>query len=113
MLHNNYGKIDIEMIMQELVPAHYAYDKAGKRYEPDPDTGAPTVPGTWCTHGGERTKKHPMGTLGNIETSVFNLSSLEIMWVPVLPCHHKQLNLDWHYINLAPFRDYRKILWGY
>ncbi len=113
MLHNLYGEIDLEMIRQELVSAHHGYDKAGKRYEPDPETGAPTLPGTWCTHEGERTKEHPMGTFTSIETSIFNLSSLEVLWVPIMPCHYKHWNLDWHYINLAHFRDYRKKLWGY
>jgi hypothetical protein len=113
MLHNHYGEIDLEVMKQELVPSHYGYDKTGKRYEPDPETGAPAAPGTWCTHEGERTKENPMGTFASIETSVFNLSKLEVMWVPVMPCHYKHWNVDWHYTNLTPFRDYRKLLWGY
>jgi hypothetical protein len=113
MLHNHYGKIDIEMIKQELVPSHCGYDRSGKTYEPDPATGMPTVRGTWCTHEGEKTEEHPMGTMASIETTVFNLSTLEVMWVPVMPCHYTHWNVDWHYMNLAPFRDYRKMLWGY
>ena len=96
--------------MEELVPAHYAYDKAGKRYDLDPDTGAPTVPGTWCSHQGERTKEHPIGVGGNVETSIFNLSTLEVRWVPVAPCHYKQWNLSWHYLDLKPLSEYRKRL---
>jgi hypothetical protein len=113
MLHNYHGKIDSELMREELVCSHVAYDKAGKRYEPDPETGAPTAAGAWCTHEGESTKERPMGTMVSLETSVFNLSTLEVRWVPVLPCHHKRWNLDWHYMNLAPFRDYRQLLWGY
>jgi len=45
-----------------------------------------------------------MGTMASIETTVFNLSTLEVMWVPVMPCHYTHWNLDWHYMNLAPFR---------
>ena len=108
MLHNSYGDIDIEMMTREIAPAHIAYDRAGKRYEPDPDTGAPTVPGTWCTHEGERTAEDPKGKYGDVETSVFNLSTLEVRWVPIMPCHYREWDLDWHYTDLKPYREYRK-----
>jgi hypothetical protein len=118
MLRNNYGKIDREMVMRELVTAHYAYDKKGKRYDPDPETKAPSVrkenlTGTFCAHVVPFTKKYPLGLGGNAETSVFNLTTLEVWWVPVWPCHYKEWNLDWDYLNLGPFSKYRKMLWGY
>jgi len=113
MLHNNYGKIDRDMVMQEFVTAHYAYDKAGKRYDPDPDTGKPAVQGTFCEHEPPFTKENPMGMGGNADTSVFNLSTQEVWWVPVWPCHHKEWNLSWNYLNLKPLSEYRKKLWGY
>jgi len=119
MLQSNYGKIDREMIMRELVTSHYAYDKAGKRYDPDPDTGVPTVDdesgwtGSFCVHIGPFTKKMPLGKGGNSETTVFNLSTLEVWYVPAWPCHYKQWDMDWHYLNLKPFSEYRKRLWGY
>lgn len=113
MLYHSYGTIDLDVIMQELVPSHDGYDKSGRRYPSDPETGAPTIRGTWCTHEGEKTEEHPLGTMASIETSVFNLSRLEVRWVPIMPCHYERRNLDWHYTSLAPFRDYRKMLWGY
>jgi hypothetical protein len=113
MLHDCYGNIDSEMIMEEFAPSHVARDRTGKKYPPDPETGAPTVSGTWCHHTGERTEEYPMGTGGNVETSVFNLSRLEVRWIPIMPCHYRRWNLDWHYIHLSPFRDLRRMQWGY
>jgi hypothetical protein len=113
MLQNNYGKIDREMVMQELAASHTGYDHCGNRYDPDPDTGVPTVPGTFCYHMEPFTKEHPLGMGGSIETSVFNLSALEVWWVPVWPCHYKEWKMDWDYLNLKPFSEYRKKLWGY
>ena len=113
MLNNNYGQIDREMVMRELATSHIGYDKDGNRYDPDPETGTPTVPGTFCTHNKPFTKEHPLGMGGNNESSVFNLSTLEVWWVPVWPCHYKEWNLSWDYCNLKPFADYRKMLWHY
>ncbi len=111
MLRNNYGKIDREMMLREIAPSHIGYDQDGKQYDPDPVTGAPTVPGTFCDHTGKRTKAHALGTGGNVDTGVFVLNSLEVYWVPAWPCHYKDKN--WNYLHLQPFSDYRKLLWGY
>ena len=111
MILNNYGNIDREMMLRELATSHIGYDKAGKRYDPASKTGVPTVTGTFCDHTGGRTHKHPLGTGGNVETSVFVLNSLEVYWVPAWPCHYKDKN--WNYLNLQPFSDYRRLLWGY
>ena len=113
MLQNNYGKIDREMMLREISTSHVGYDRAGNRYDPDPDTGAPSVPGTFCSHMKPITKENPLGMGGNIETSVFNLSTLEAWWVPVWPCHYREQNMDWDYINLKPFSEYRKMKFGY
>jgi len=113
MLHNNYGKIDRDMIMRDLSASHYAFDKAGKRYDPEPETGVPTVPGTFCSHMKPFTAENPKGIGGNTETTLFNLSTREVWWVPVWPCHYKEWNLSWSYLNLAPFSEYRRLLWGY
>jgi hypothetical protein len=119
MLHNNYGKIDLEIVINELVTAHYVYDKEGNRYDPDPETKTPEVwdntrwSGTFCAHIGPITKEHPLGIGGNGTTSIFNLTTLEVWWVPVWPCHYKEWNLNWDYLNLKPFSEYRKMLWGY
>ena len=113
MLSNNYGRIDREMVMRDLACAHYAYDRDGKRYDPDAATGTPMVPGTFCAHMKPFTPENPMGIGGNTETTLFNLSTREVWWVPVWPCHYKDWNLSWSYLNLEPFSEYRKLLWGY
>ncbi len=113
MLSNNYGRIDREMVMRDLACAHYAYDREGQRYDPDAATGTPTVPGTFCAHMKPFTPENPMGIGGNTETTLFNLSTREVWWVPVWPCHYKDWNLSWSYPNLEPFSEYRKLLWGY
>jgi hypothetical protein len=112
MLKNNYGDIDREMIIRDLACAHYAYDKDGRRFDPD-ETGTPTVPGTFCAHMKPFTPENPMGIGGNTETTLFNLSSREVWWVPVWPCHYSDRNLNWSYLNLGPFAEYRKLLWNY
>jgi len=108
--YNNYGKIDREMMLRDIVTAHYAYDKDGKRYDPDPVTGAPTVPGTFCAHSSKRTEEYPLGKISG-DTSVFVLTSAEVYWVPAFPCHYK--DKSWNYLDLKPFSLYRKMLWGY
>ncbi len=112
MLSHNYGRIDKQTIMRELSCAHYAFDQAGNRYDPD-ETGTPTVPGTFCAHMKPFTPENPMGIGGNTETTLFNLSTREVWWVPVWPCHYRDWNLSWSYLNLEPFSDYRRMLWGY
>jgi hypothetical protein len=124
MLKNNYGKIDIDMVREELMPSHVGYDEQGNRFDPDPETGVPTVGdeyskqhqgwhGTFCAHIKPYTQENPKGIGGNGETSVFNLSTLEVWWVPVWPCHYKDWNMDWNYLDLKPFSEYRRLLWGY
>jgi hypothetical protein len=121
MLRNNYGNIDREMVMGEFAAAHFAYDEAGNRYDPD-SNGIPTVPGTgtdpytdtgtFCDHIRPFNTTYPLGIGGNNETSVFNLSTLEVWWVPFWPCHYKEWNMSWDYLNLKPFSEYRKKLYG-
>jgi len=110
-LNNNYGKIDEEMIMRKLVTLHVGYDEAGNRYDPDPVTGAPTV-GTFCSHT-RPSAEFPLGVGGDQETTVFNLSTLEVWMVPAWPCHYAQWNINWSYVDLKPYVEYRKLLWGY
>ena len=112
MLCKNYGRIDKEMIMRDLSCAHYAFDKEGQRFDPD-ETGTPTVPGTFCAHMKPFTPENPMGIGGNTETTLFNLSSREVWYVPVWPCHYKDWDLNWSYLNLEPFAEYRRLRWGY
>ena len=110
-LRNNYGEIDLDM-MKELTSSHTSYDEEGKRYDPDPVTGMPAT-GTWCAHKGPFSKEQPLGVDGSNCVSVFNLSTREVYWVPVWPCHYKEWNMDWHYLDLKPYVKYRKNLWGY
>ena len=119
MLRNNYGGIDRDMIMRNLVASHYAYDKEGKRYDPDPKTKVPeqtvvkqSLSGTFCAHIPPFTTEYPLGTGGNAETSVFNLTTREVWWVPVWPCHYAEWKLDWDYLDLKPYARYRRMLWG-
>ncbi|MEW6673578.1 MAG: hypothetical protein AB1427_17935 [Thermodesulfobacteriota bacterium] len=124
MLSNYYGQIDEKLMMENLVASHYGYDAEGNRYDPDPVTGVPSAGGkyateieswhgTFCAHIKPYTQENPKGIGGNAETSVFNLSTREVWWVPVWPCHYKEWNLSWSYLDLKPFVEYRKLLWGY
>jgi len=124
MISNSYGRIDEKLMMEDLVASHYGYDAEGNRFNPDPETGVPTAGGrcateieswhgTFCAHIKPYTPENPIGIGGNVETSVFNLSTREVWWVPIWPCHYKEWNLNWSYLNLAPFAEYRKLLWGY
>jgi hypothetical protein len=119
MLRKNYGKIDREMIMNDFMAAHYSYDKEGNRHDADPATGAPSeavrklLSATFCSHMEPFNEQYPLGVGGNAQTSVFNLNTREVWWVPVWPCHYKQWNMDWDYLDLKPFAEYRKLLWGY
>jgi hypothetical protein len=124
MIRNHYGQIDEKVMMEDLVGSHVGYDEDGKCYDPDPETGTPTAGGplsqehenwhgTFCAHIKPYTGENPMGVGGNIETTVFDLSTREVWWVPVWPCHYKEWNLDWYYNDLKPFSEYRRLLWGY
>lgn len=121
MLRNNYGRVDDRMMREDLVASHYGYDEGGRRFDPDPLTGAPTLGdagsegqpswhGTFCGHIGPFTPENPLGVGGNAETTVFDLTTCEVWWVPVWPCHYREWNLNWHYTDLKLFSDYRRLL---
>lgn len=119
MLRNNYGQIDREMVMNEFAASHYAYDESGTRIDAE-ESGAPAkelqkelFSGSFCVHMEPFDETHPLGIGGNAETSVMNISTREVWWVPVWPCHYKERNMDWDYIDLKPFAEYRQLLWGY
>lgn len=103
---NNYGKIDREMMLRDISVAHYAFDRNGTRHDVDPETGAPSVPGTFCAHSGRRTTEYPLGTGGNDGTSIYALKSLEVYWVPAWPCLYKEKN--WNYLDLKPYVQLRR-----
>ena len=124
LIRNSYGRIDDKLMREDLVASHYRYDEKGARFDPDPDTGMPTAGGglseeqegghgTFCAHMKPCSSEHPLGVGGNAETTVFDLTTREVWWVPVWPCHYREWNLNWHYSDLKPFSEYRKALWGY
>ena len=119
MLRSDYGRIDDRLIREDLVASHSCWDEAGRRYGPDPLTGAPPQAvarpddqrdsfGTFCAHMGPFTPESPLGVGGNAETTVFDLTTREVWWVPVWPCHYREWNLDWHYVDLKTFADGRR-----
>jgi hypothetical protein len=117
MLYNNYGKIDKEMMLRELLPSHVGYDEDGNRYDPDAN-GVPTISNTFCdhyitpdNHDGYRAKEVPLGDGGGASSCVFVPNRLEVYWVEAWPCHFK--DKEWNYLNLEPFSEYRKLLWGH
>lgn len=118
MLRNGYGTIDEHKLKDDILSAHYGYDERGTRYDPDPESGFPTVGsekalrhdawhGTFCAHIGPFAPDHPLGVGGNAETTLFNLSTLDVWWVPAWPCHFKEWSMDWNFLNLRLFSDYR------
>lgn len=111
-LANNYGNIDKEMVLREIVASHTAYDEDGNAYLPDAD-GVPTVRYPVCTHQGlsRRTAERPLGSGGTAKIKVFVPNKLEVYWIEGWPCAYK--DKAWNYVNLKPFSDYRKLLWGY
>ena len=110
-LANNYGEVDNEKMLREIAPLHTIYEKDGTVHPPDPHTGVPWKTGTFCAHNLRQvSQEHPLGRNGNTESTVFNLSTLEVWYVPVWPCHYKEWNLSWNYLNLQPFADYRTLL---
>ena len=106
--NNNYGNIDLELLMRDLSTAHYSYDKDGNRYDPDPVTGLPTV-GTICNHGGMNAE-YPLGKSGSWNVSIAIPRTLEIYFLPGWPCQFK--DHDWNYINLKLYSNYRKAVYG-
>ena len=107
--YNNYGKIDLDMLLRDLSTAHYAYDRDGNRIDPDLVTGLPTV-GTICNHGGI-SDEYPLGKSGSWNVSVALPRTFEVYFLPGWPCQFKEHS--WNYINLKLYSDYRKAVYGY
>jgi len=119
MLRNDYGRVDDRLIREDLAASHRCYNEAGRCTAPDPLTGAPPQAaidpdgradsyGTFCAHMGPFTLENPLGVGGNAETTVFDLTTREVWWVPVWPCHYREWGLNWHYVDLKLFADYRE-----
>jgi hypothetical protein len=111
---NNYGRIDDAVLRDGIAASHSVYEEDGQRLDakagmPDPRQA---LQGSFCAHTGPFTDANPLGVGGNAETTVFDLSTREVWWVPVWPCHHKAWNLSWQYCDLRSFAEYRRLLWG-
>ena len=111
---NNEGKIDLEMF-QDFAGAHFAYDQEGTFFDVDAETGMQTSqPATWCAHTRPEGpgSEFPLGVDGNHMSSVFNLTTREVWFVPAWTCHYKEWQMSWHYVDLKPYAQYRKTLQG-
>ncbi len=119
MMRDTYGRVDDRMIREDLAASHCCRDEEGRRFDPDPVTGAPPEAGagsdgrggsfgTFCAHMGPFTPENPLGVGGNAETTVFDLTTREVWWVPVWPCHYREWELNWHYVDLKPFAACRR-----
>lgn len=106
---NNFGNIDLDMLITDLSTMHYAYDREGNLIEADPETGMPTVR-SFCTHGGISDER-PLGTSNSWNVSLVVPQTLEVYYVPAMPCQYKKLS--WNYVNLKVYSEYRKAVYGY
>lgn len=119
---NNVGKIDRELMKRFIVTSHDVYDKDGNLYPAqesryfNPDLPVPNGP---CAHWGYGIPGYPMGGGGNASNSVMVLSSAEVYYNEGHPCfwtakgHESGYDRPWHYIDLKPYGEFRKALWGY
>jgi hypothetical protein len=109
----NVGNITKEKMLREIAPLHTAYDEDGNEFPPH-DTGVPSVPGTFCAHSGVDWRtgtinpKLRLGRGGGQESTVFNLSQRVAWYVPVWPCHYKEWNMSWNFVDLKPYINIRK-----
>jgi hypothetical protein len=118
LVRENYGRIDDGVMREDIAASHRVYDEDGRRAEPGRATGGEqdwreSLGGAFCAHMGPFTDATPLGVGGNAETSVFDLTTREVWWVPVWPCHYRAWRMSWHYCDLRPFAEYRRLLWGY
>lgn len=107
-LNNNFGEIDLDMLMRDLSTMHYAYDKEGNKIEADPETGLPTV-GTICLHD-NISEEYPLGFTDSWNVSLAVPASREIYFIPAMPCQF--IDHDWNYVDLKPYSEYRKAVYG-
>jgi hypothetical protein len=109
--NKNYGNITLDMLMNDLSAAHYAYDKAGNRIDPDPKTGMPTAPGTVCVHGRlTEVPSFPKGTQFSFVIGIAVPSTREIYYIPAMPC--EWVRHDWFYCDLKLYAAYRQAVYG-
>jgi len=93
-IRNNYGKIDLEMVLRELTALHDRYDKDGNKYEYEQGK-------SFCAH--KFSKAGDPG--GSYSPVVVVPETLEIYEVPDWPCRY--VNKSWNYINLNDFKALR------
>ena len=112
LVRENYGRIDDAVLREDIAASHCVYEEDGRAMGGAQDWRQ-SLEGAFCAHMGPFTDANPLGVGGNAETSVFDLTTREVWWVPVWPCHHKAWRLSWQYCDLRPFAEYRRLLWGY
>lgn len=103
-LKNRFGGVTVADV-KEFAGSHGVYDPDGTFWDVDPDSGRQTSRDeTWCAHrwpaDGEPVG---LGEDGNSMTTVFDLTSREVWFVPVWPCHHRNWGLEWNYLNLMDY----------
>jgi hypothetical protein len=103
-LQRNYGSASVKSVKQ-FAGSHTCCDEDGTERPPDQATGRQTHhPETWCAHrAGEDDRNEPLGVDGNNMTTVFDLTSREVWFVPGWPCHYAEWGMEWNYLNLADY----------
>ena len=92
-IKNNYGQIDLEMVLRQLTASHKIYDKEGNELEYE-------MGSTFCTH------KFAGGNPGGSHCPVVVVpETLEIYEVPAWPCRFVDKN--WNYFNLNDYKAMR------
>jgi len=111
-IRNKYGKIDLG-IVKEFAATHYGYDEEGNFIDVDPVTKRQeSFSSSWCAHS-QFSEEYPFGKDGQQMTHLVDCTTAEIWYLPSYPCHYKEWNMEWQYIDLKPFAEYRSLLWGY
>ena len=95
-IRNNYGKIDLDMVLNELSALHDRYDKDGNKYEYKRGS-------TFCTHKYSSSSGNPGGSHA---PAVMVPDTLEIYFVPAWPCRWTDKN--WNYVNLNTYKALRQ-----
>jgi len=95
-IRNNYGFINIEMVLRELTTLHKRHDSDGNEY--DYQHGQ-----TFCAHDYNEETGNPSGTGG---VSVVVPENLEIYYLSGWPCRFE--DKSWNYINLNDYKELRK-----
>ena len=94
-IRNNYGKLDLEMVLRGLAPLHDRYDKDGNKYGYERGK-------TFCTHKFNTKTGDPGGSHG---VAVVVPETLEVYNIPCWPCRF--VDQEWNYYNLNDYLGLR------